>query len=59
MLSTHEAHLAEVCRTGGSLNFYVYWYPNGDTGAVFSPELLGKMASLKIALGLNVYDDGR
>jgi hypothetical protein len=56
-LGAHQDHLAEACRTGGSLSFYVFWYPNGDTGAVFSPDLLGKMASLGIALGLNVYDD--
>jgi hypothetical protein len=37
--------------------FYVFWHPNGDTGELFTPELLGKMASLNIAFGLNVYDD--
>jgi hypothetical protein len=56
-LSPHADHLAEVCRTGGALSFYVFWYPNGDTGEVFTADLLQKMASLNIALGLNVYDD--
>jgi hypothetical protein len=57
VLATHRDHLDEICRTGGSLNFYVFWYPNGDTGAVFNADLLERMAALKIDLGLNVYDD--
>lgn len=57
ILSVHQDHLDEICRTGGCLNFYVFWYPNGDTGAMFKADLLDRMASLKIDLGLNVYDD--
>jgi hypothetical protein len=57
ILATHRDHLDEICRTGGSLNFCVFWYPNGDTGAVFNADLLERMAALKIDLGLNVYDD--
>jgi hypothetical protein len=57
ILATHRDHLGEICRTGGSLNFYVFWYPNGDTGVVFKADLLERMAALKIDLALNVYDD--
>jgi len=56
-LAVHREHLAELRRSGGRLSFYVYWYPNGDTGEVFSAELMAKMASLGIDFGLNVYDD--
>jgi hypothetical protein len=37
--------------------FYIFWYPNGDTGEVFETALLLKMAELGIDFGLNVYDD--
>jgi hypothetical protein len=56
-LMPHKGHLAELHRTGGVLSFYVFWYPNGDTGETFKTELLQKLASLNIDLGLNVYDD--
>jgi hypothetical protein len=49
--------LRDLRSTGGSLMFYVFWYPNGDTGEVFDTDLLLKMAGLGIELGLNVYDD--
>ena len=57
VLALHKGHLAEVRRTGGALNFYIFWHPNGDTGEVFRADLLAKIASLNIDLGLNVYDD--
>lgn len=56
-LVVHQEHLAELRRTGGTLSFYVSWYPNGDTGEVFSADLMAKVASLGIDFGLNVYDD--
>lgn len=56
-LAVHQERLAELRRTGGTLSFYVFWYPSGDEGAVFSAELMAKLASLGIDLGLNVYDD--
>ncbi|PHY13952.1 hypothetical protein CSW58_02465 [Caulobacter sp. B11] len=56
-LAVHHEHFAELRRTGGALSFYVFWYPGGDTGEVFTAELMAKMASLGIDFGLNVYDD--
>ena len=56
-LEAHRAHLEEVSRTGGRLNVYVFWYPGGDTGETLSAELLGRLASLNVELGINVYDD--
>ena len=56
-LLVHREHLAELRRTGGGLSFYVYWYPCGDTGEVFTAQLMAKMASLGIDFGLNVYED--
>ena len=49
--------LRQISSSGGSLMSYVFWYPAGDTGEVFSVALLHEMADLGIELGINVYDD--
>jgi hypothetical protein len=46
-----------VCATGGSAAFYVFWYPNGDTGEIFEASLLSALGDMGISLMLNVYDD--
>ena len=56
-LTEHSEFLANLKATGGSVMFYIFWYPNGDTGEVFGADLLAQMAHLGIDLGLNVYDD--
>ena len=56
-LKAHAAFLRSIDETGGSCLFYVYWYPNGDTGALFDADLLNSLAELKIQLGINVFDD--
>jgi hypothetical protein len=56
-LGGHREFLRKLRSTGGSLMFYIFWYPNGDTGEVFDTDLLLKMADLGIELGINVYDD--
>jgi len=58
-LQSHAAFLRSIRETGGSLLFYVFWYPNGDTGEVFDIDLLAGIAELGIELGINVYDDRR
>lgn len=57
VLDAHRSHLEEITRTGGRLNIYVFWYPGGDTGETFSADLLGRLASLNVDLGINVYDE--
>lgn len=49
--------LQEFRRTGGTVNFNIFWYPNGDTGAVFDACLLDRIIKLGLDLGINVYDD--
>ncbi len=56
-LKPRSKFLRQMRATGGSLMFYVFWYPNGDTGEVFETPLLRDMANLGIGLGINVYDD--
>jgi hypothetical protein len=56
-LAEHAEFFRNLKATGGSAMFYVFWYPNGDTGDVFGADLLAQMGRLGIDLGLNVYDD--
>lgn len=57
MLTPRGDALREIAKTGGSTNFFVFWYPNGDTGEVFTAILLRRIADLGIDLGINVFDD--
>jgi hypothetical protein len=56
-LAEHREFLGKLKATGGSAMFYVFWYPNGDTGEIFGADLLAQMGRLGIDLGLNVFDD--
>ena len=56
-LEKYADFLKQMRKDGGDIQFYVFWYPNGDTGEVFGVDLLSRMAELGIDLGLNVYDD--
>jgi hypothetical protein len=56
-LKAQEGFLRDIRASGGTVMFYVYWYPNGDTGEVFGADLLREIAALEIELGINVYDD--
>jgi hypothetical protein len=56
-LRAEAEFLRHLRDAGGSLMFYVYWYPNGDTGELFATDLLRDMAEMGIELGINVYDD--
>jgi hypothetical protein len=58
-LAQHAEFFRDLRATGGSAMFYVFWYPNGDTGDVFGADLLTQMGQLGIEFGLNVYDDRR
>ena len=55
-LERSKGFLDDLRSTGGSVEFYCFWYPNGDTGEVFDPRLLRRMADLNIGLGINVLD---
>jgi len=56
-MNNKREFIRRVCSTGGSAAFYVFWYPNGDTGEVFEGSLLLALGEVGIALMLNVYDD--
>lgn len=56
-LMRHELFLHRLREAGATMYFYVFWYPNGDTGEVFPTSLLLELGRLGIDLGINVYDD--
>lgn len=58
-LKHYREFFSQLSSSGGSAEFYVFWYPNGDTGQTFDCELLTGLTELGIRLGINVYEDGR
>jgi hypothetical protein len=56
-LKPKQEFIRNVAKTGGSAAFYIFWYPNGDTGDVFDASLLSALGEAGVALMLNVYDD--
>lgn len=56
-LKAYRTFLRQMSEARADLSFYVFWYPNGDTGAVFDTRLLADLTDLGITLGINVYDD--
>lgn len=55
MLEPHKTFIDRVRGGGGDIVVFARWYPNGDTGETFPPEMLVKMGSLGVRLGFNVY----
>jgi hypothetical protein len=55
LLEPHRDFFQQVRGIGGSVELFAKWYPNGDTGESFPPELLAKLGSMGLSLGFNVY----
>jgi hypothetical protein len=54
-LELNRSFLAKVRSEGGTVEFFVGWYFDGNSGDVFECGLLARMADLKINLSLDVY----
>lgn len=54
-LAPHKHLFETLRREGGSIQLFVGWFFDGDSGDVFDFDLLSKMADLKIDLSLDVY----
>jgi hypothetical protein len=54
-LEPKRSFLARVRSEGGTAEFFVGWYFDGNSGDVFDCGLLARMADLKINLSLDVY----
>lgn len=49
----------EINLSGGRCEFFIGWYSVGNTGDVFSSELLSKIGRLGIDISLDVYGESR
>ena len=47
-----------IRRTGGNIEFFIGWSFYHNSGEVFEPELLARLADLQIALSFDVYARG-
>jgi hypothetical protein len=54
-LAPHRPFFQRIRSQGGTIEFFVGWFFDGDSGDVFDCDLLARMADLKIDLSLNVY----
>ena len=56
-LRPRRSSLDRLVGTGARLDLIVEWYSPGNTGEAFPPTLLGALADMNIALGLDIYGD--
>ncbi len=54
-LTPHKPLFETLRREGGSIEFFVGWFFDGNSGDVLDFDVLSKMADLKIDLSLDVY----
>lgn len=56
-LGVHKDFFRQVRSTGGSLEYLIGWFSEGDSGELFRSELLSELANLQIDLALAVYGE--
>jgi hypothetical protein len=54
-LESSRSFFAKIRSEGGTVEFFVGWFFDGQSGGVFDSELLARIADLKIDLSLDVY----
>jgi hypothetical protein len=54
-LTSRKDFFHRIRSEGGKVEFFVGWFFDGQSGGVFSCNLLARMAELKIDLSLAVY----
>lgn len=55
ILQRHKRFLHRISSTGGSVEYFVGMYLERNHGVTLSPELLYELATLQIALSLDLY----
>jgi len=56
-LMPHKSLFDEVRDSGGKAEFFIGWFTSGNSGDVFTYELLRKLGELSIDLSFDVYGD--
>jgi hypothetical protein len=59
LLAPHKHFFHQIRSQGGKVELFVGWFLDGQSGGVFSHDLLARMADLKIDLSLDVYPPDR
>jgi hypothetical protein len=54
-LAPHRPFFHEIRSQGGTIELFVGWFLDGQSGDVFDCDLLAQIADLKIDLSLDVY----
>jgi hypothetical protein len=54
-LAPHRSFFHGIRSQGGTIEFFVGWFFDGQSGDVLDCDLLARMADLKIDLSLDVY----
>jgi len=54
-LAPHQGFFQRIRTEGGTVEFFIGWFLEGNSGDVFDCDLLARMAALKIDLSLDVY----
>jgi hypothetical protein len=54
-LAPHRSFFHGIRSQGGTIEFFVGWFFDGDSGDVFDCDLLARMADFKIDLSVAVY----
>jgi hypothetical protein len=54
-LESSRGFLAKIRSERGTVELFVGWFLNGQTGEAFDYELLARLADFKISLSLDVY----
>jgi hypothetical protein len=54
-LAAHTSFFHQVRGEGGRVELFIGWFLDGHTGELFTPDLLGRLADLKIDLSLCLY----
>jgi hypothetical protein len=56
-LLPHQGFFHKIRIAGGRVEFFIGWYSEGNTGEVFSSELLKKLSALEADLSLDIYGE--
>ena len=56
-LMPHKSLFDEVRESGGEAEFFIGWFTSGNSGDIFTYDLLRKLGELSIDLSFDVYGD--
>lgn len=55
----HKEFFKHIRSSGGTIEYFIGWYFNGNSGEVFDLNLLSQMTELNIDLSLDIYGENK